>query len=232
MKLTERLEKIASLVSKGARVADVGTDHGYIPIDLLEKGIIEEAILSDINKGPLNNAREEIERQNLQEKTELRLGGGLEVYEPNEVDEVIIAGMGGILIADILEARTEVARSAKKLILQPMQSPEVLRRYLMKNGYRIIDEHMVNEDFRIYEIIEARYEEGYSEEIEDIYYEVPKVLVDRKEPLLQKFIEKKLVKCSNIIANMGDHDSQEVVEKKKAIAKKEERLKELLEEAK
>ena len=137
LKLTNRLLKIASLVSENKRLADIGTDHGYIPVYLLNEGKINFAILADINKGPLENARSEVKRNKLEDKVDLRLGSGIEVLKKGEVDEVIIAGMGGILIGELLEANKEVAYSVDKLILQPMQAQEELRQYLLNNGYEI-----------------------------------------------------------------------------------------------
>ena len=98
VKLTDRLLKIASLVDNGKRIADIGTDHGYIPVYLLNQNKIQYAILGDVNKGPLENARKEVTRNKLQDKVDLRLGSGIEVLKENEVDEIIIAGMGGMLI--------------------------------------------------------------------------------------------------------------------------------------
>ena len=153
MKLTDRLLKIANLVTKGKKIADIGTDHGYIPVYLLNKGYIDFAILADVNKGPLENAKSEVIHNNLTDKVDLRLGSGIEVLNENEVDEVIIAGMGGILISELLEAKKSVAHNLDKLILQPMQAQDELRKYLLNNGYEILDEVLVKEDFRIYEII-------------------------------------------------------------------------------
>ena len=120
MKLTNRLLKIASLVSENKRVADIGTDHGYIPVYLLNKGIIDFAILADVNKGPLENARSEVKINKLEDKVDLRLGSGIEVLKKGEVDEVIIAGMGGILISELLEANKEVAHSLDKLKIRQL----------------------------------------------------------------------------------------------------------------
>ena len=135
MKLTDRLLKIASLVDNGKRIADIGTDHGYIPVYLLNQNKIQYAILGDVNKGPLENARKEVTRNKLQDKVDLRLGSGIEVLKENEVDEIIIAGMGGMLINSLLKANEKVAHTTEKLILQPMQAPEELRMFLYQNGY-------------------------------------------------------------------------------------------------
>ena len=166
LKLTNRLLKIASLVTPNKRLADIGTDHGYIPVYLLNQGKINFAILADINKGPLENARSEVRRNKLEDKVDLRLGSGIEVLKKDEVDEIIIAGMGGILIAELLEANKEVAHSAEKLILQPMQAQDELRKYLFNNGYEILDECLEKEDFRLYEIIVAKYT-GKNTKVED-----------------------------------------------------------------
>ena len=228
MKLTNRLLKIASLVGENKKLADIGTDHGYIPVYLLNKGVINFAVLADVNKGPLENARSEVRRNKLEEKVDLRLGSGIEVLKKGEVDEVIIAGMGGILIADLLEANKEVAHTTEKLILQPMQAQEDLRKYLLQNGYEIIDECLEKEDFRLYEIIVAKYT-GRNTEVEDeIYYEVGQKLIENKDELLKEFIDNKIKKYNNIIEKLGDKEVNAVVAKRNLANTKIEKLKNLI----
>ena len=228
LKLTNRLLKIASLVSENKRLADIGTDHGYIPVYLLNEGRIDFAILADINKGPLENARSEVRRNKLEDKVDLRLGSGIEVLKKGEVDEVIIAGMGGILIGELLEANKEVAHSVDKLILQPMQAQEELRQYLLNNGYEILDECLEKEDFRLYEIIVAKYT-GQNTIIDDeIYYEVGKRLIDNKDKLLSEFIDNKIKKYNNIIEKLGDKDSEAVISKRNLANERIEKLKKLI----
>ena len=190
MKLTNRLLKIASLVSENKRVADIGTDHGYIPVYLLNKGIIDFAILADVNKGPLENARSEVKINKLEDKVDLRLGSGIEVLKKGEVDEVIIAGMGGILISELLEANKEVAHSLDKLILQPMQAQEELRKYLLNNGYEILNECLEKEDFRLYEIMEVRYTGKNTVVEDDIYYEVGKTRNELSDKISNNLIKR------------------------------------------
>ena len=213
MKLTDRLLKIASLVTEGKRVADIGTDHGYIPVYLLNQGKVPYAILADVNKGPLENARGEVRHNKLLDKVDLRLGSGIEVLEKGEVDEVIIAGMGGILISELLEAKLEVAHSVDKLILQPMQAQNELRKYLLNNGFEILDEVLVKEDFRIYEIIIAKYTGKNTVVTDDIYYEVGTKLIENKDPLLNEFIDKKIYMYNSIIKKI-EGKSSEGIEKK------------------
>jgi len=213
LKLTDRLLKIASLVTEGKRVADIGTDHGYIPVYLLNQGKVPYAILADVNKGPLENARGEVRHNKLLDKVDLRLGSGIEVLEKGEVDEVIIAGMGGILISELLEAKLEVAHSVDKLILQPMQAQNELRKYLLNNGFEILDEVLVKEDFRIYEIIIAKYTGKNTVVSDDIYYEVGIKLIENKDPLLNEFIDKKIYMYNSIIKKI-EGKSSEGIEKK------------------
>lgn len=224
MKLSARLEKIVDLVGKDVRLADIGTDHGYIPIELLKSEKINYAILSDINKGPLENARKEIERQGLVNKTDLRLGSGLEVLDTNEVDQVIIAGMGGILISDLIEKKLDLCKKLDKMILQPMQAQEDLREYLNMRGFYIIEEHLVKEDFRLYEIMEVVYR-GKVEEIDPIYYEIPIRLIEKKDPLLGALLEKKLRENRSILEKLdkstqGQGENKSILGRKKIVEAK------------
>ena len=215
MKLTDRLLKIASLVSDGKKIADIGTDHGYIPVYLLKEGKVPFAVLADVNKGPLDNAHKEVIQNNLLDKVDLRLGSGIEILEIGEVEEVIIAGMGGILISELLEAKKEVAHNVEKLILQPMQAQEELRYYLLNNGYEILEEVLVREDFRIYEIIVAKYT-GKNTIIEDeIYYEVGIKLLENKDSLFNDFIEKKIKTYSSIVNKLEGKNGEAIDKKRK-----------------
>ncbi|HFL3256533.1 TPA: tRNA (adenine(22)-N(1))-methyltransferase TrmK [Clostridioides difficile] len=215
MKLADRLLKIASLVSDGKKIADIGTDHGYIPVYLLKEGKVPFAVLADVNKGPLDNAHKEVIQNNLLDKVDLRLGSGIEILEIGEVEEVIIAGMGGILISELLEAKKEVAHNVEKLILQPMQAQEELRYYLLNNGYEILEEVLVREDFRIYEIIVAKYT-GKNTIIEDeIYYEVGIKLLENKDSLFNDFIEKKIKTYSSIVNKLEGKNGEAIDKKRK-----------------
>ena len=150
------------------------------------------------------------------------------MLKKGEVDEVIIAGMGGILIGELLEANKEVAHSVDKLILQPMQAQEELRQYLLNNGYEILDECLEKEDFRLYEIIVAKYT-GQNTIIDDeIYYEVGKRLIDNKDKLLSEFIDNKIKKYNNIIEKLGDKDSEAVISKRNLANERIEKLKKLI----
>ena len=202
MELSIRLKAIASMVEKCTNVVDVGTDHGYVPIYLVKNEVIESAIASDINKGPVEKAKKNVQSNNLIHKINCRLGSGLSTVNRGEVQVAIIAGMGGNLIRDILEADLEVVKQLEYMILQPVQNAEILREYLYNIGYDILDEEICYEDGKFYEIIKAKYNTK-SVILDSINYEISKVLLDKKNPVMKKFIEFKLQKYTKIYENLN-----------------------------
>lgn len=157
MQLDSRLSAAANLVRENTKFADIGTDHAYLPVFLIENGKINNAIAADLRKGPLENAKETVEAHNLTEKIELRLSDGLDNFSDGEVNEIAVAGMGGLLISQFVE-RTEWLKNGDiHLILQPMTHDEELRKTLFDNGF-IIDNEVVAEDTdKLYIIISAYY---------------------------------------------------------------------------
>ena len=155
MKLDSRLLAIANLVRKDKIFADIGTDHAYLPVYLVEKGVIEKAIAADLRVGPLENAKLAVELYNYSDKIELRLSDGLDNFKENEVEEIAVAGMGGLLISSFIERTNWLKNSDIHLILQPMTHIEELRKALFDNGF-IIDNEVVAEDGdKLYIIISA-----------------------------------------------------------------------------
>ena len=150
-----RLRAIADLVPPGSRLADVGTDHGYIPAALLLEGHIAEAIASDIGREPLEHAARTARQWGVADRMELRLCDGLSAIAPDEADTVVIAGMGGDNIVDILSA-APWTREGILLLLQPMSRPETLRRWLPENGYAVTAEELVLDKGTIYPILSVR----------------------------------------------------------------------------
>lgn len=153
MKLTPRLQKIASLVPKNSVMADIGTDHAYIPSYCILNGICQKAFAMDVNSGPLSNAEETLTRYGISDKVELRLSNGLERLSPDEADTVVIAGMGGLLIKSILENGN--LKDGTALILQPMLAVKELRQYLYESGMAVDNEYLAKEDRKLYNIIVA-----------------------------------------------------------------------------
>ncbi|HHY83047.1 MAG TPA: SAM-dependent methyltransferase [Clostridiales bacterium] len=220
MLLSPRLKAIADLVPPSRTIADIGTDHGHIPLYLIRQGRAEYAIAADISPGSLDKAVQLIQQYNMGHCMEARLGSGLSVIAPGEADTIIIAGMGGILIREILEEGEEAARSAHILILQPMIGQEELRRWLLNNGYSIVDEELAAEGDRIYEIIAAKPDKearGYENEI---YYDIGWKLVEKKHPLLKEWIQKKIRSLSEIVRNLGNAKTQSASERKHELMEK------------
>ena len=138
LKISERLIEVASLVPKGCRLADVGTDHGYVPIWLLQNQYITSAIAMDVNRGPLKRAEENRDKYGFAEVMDIRLSDGLEKLRPGEADTVLIAGMGGPLMIRILEEGRANAAGASTWVLQPQSEIPSVRRYLIENGFDIV----------------------------------------------------------------------------------------------
>ena len=151
--LQPRLATLANLVSAGASLADVGTDHGYLPVYLLQKGAIARAIASDINALPLEHARRTAYEYGVTHGIDFRLCAGLDDIAPQEVDTVVIAGMGGETIIEILKNAPWTRQ--KTLLLQPMTKQEVLRVWLSENGYVITQEHLVRDKDTLYVVLTA-----------------------------------------------------------------------------
>ncbi|WDV44511.1 class I SAM-dependent methyltransferase [Clostridiaceae bacterium M8S5] len=208
MKITPRLSSIIHLVENCGSVADIGTDHGYVPVYLIENKICKRAIASDVNIGPLNIAKDYIQSRKLSNKIETRLGNGLKVLNSNEADIAIIAGMGGLLIADILDESKEVARSIPFFILQPMTASDKLRKYLYNNGYEIVKEKLSKENERIYETMLVKH--GEMKISDDINFEIGEKLIQQQDELLIPFIDKKLSKISIIMDNIKSNSNETV----------------------
>ena len=154
--LSARLACVASLVPAGARVADIGSDHAYLPAALVLDDKIDFAIAGEVVKGPYENAVHEIKDHQLEGKVIPRLADGLAAIEPaDKVDTITIAGMGGSLIASILEKDKNKLTGIKRLVLQPNVGESQLREWLMNNHYQIMNEKIIEEDNHIYEIIVA-----------------------------------------------------------------------------
>ena len=178
-KLSPRLEECARMVTTGTRIADIGTDHAYLPIWMAKMGIIKHAIACDINNKPLERAKENIVKYGVSNIISTRISNGLENIEECEVDEVVIAGMGGELIANIID-KTNWLKNGKKLILQPMSSDSDLRIYLSKSGYLIEKEKVVLSESRVYTVIMCKYD-GKKREYHERYYFSGRIIDDDKD---------------------------------------------------
>lgn len=154
-KLSERLETVARFVPNGSKLADIGSDHAYLPCYLVKKGIVPFAIAGEVVLGPFESARGHVEEEGLSEKIIVRLGDGLDVIEPGDVNCITIAGMGGALITSILERGKEKLGDIDRLILQPNISAVTIRKWFLENNWQLVEEEIMEEDGKIYEILVA-----------------------------------------------------------------------------
>lgn len=153
--LSDRLQAVADMVTKGNIVCDVGCDHGFVPIYLIKQRISPKVIAMDVNEGPLKRAREHIEEYEVEEYIETRLSDGLHSFREGEADSLICAGMGGRLMMRILQEDEAKTASFKELILQPQSELEQFRCFLRNQGYLIVDENIIEEDGKFYPMIKA-----------------------------------------------------------------------------
>lgn len=205
VRLSNRLLEIVNFVPKNSIVADVGTDHGYIPIHLIESGISKKVIATDISKNSLDKTIAYVEELDLVNYIETRLGDGLRPIGLNEVDTVIMAGMGGILIRDILEKDKDIRDSIAHFIFQPMVASSELRRYLVENDFQIIDEGLAREDDKFYEIIYAK--RGKSSIGKNINYEIGERLIEKRHPLLVEFLRYKIDILEKVLRELEEKES-------------------------
>ncbi len=207
--MTPRLFAAASFVKTNRKIADVGTDHAYIPIWLVKQGICPFAIAMDINHGPLLRARKNIESFGLQAQIHTRLSDGLAALEPGEVDTVVICGMGGILINRILEAGTNLYNTVNHYILQPMTAIEETRKFLEEHHFLIQDERLAQEDDKIYTILSVVPGEMHIEKELDYY--VGTCLVQNRDPLLPAYLDGRLYELEKAITSMSQTNNEEVL---------------------
>ena len=214
MQLSQRLSSVASMVTAGNCLADVGTDHGYVPIYLYERNVISHAIAMDVNKGPLEHATLHIAESGMKDAIETRLSDGLAALKPGEADSVVIAGMGGPLIIRILSAYPEVTASLKELILQPQSEIPEVRRWLYEQGYEIIEEHMVFEDGKYYPMFKA-VKNPQAEKLTDLEYKFGKISVLGEPSVLKAYLIREITNKQVILEKL----KEEATEKSKNRAK-------------
>ncbi|MCI8822321.1 MAG: SAM-dependent methyltransferase [Lachnospiraceae bacterium] len=218
MQLSRRMQKLASLVTEGNRLADVGTDHGYIPIALVQAGKIPSAIAMDVNRGPLARAEAHIREAGLATYIETRLSDGLRELGAEDADTVLIAGMGGMLILRILTEGIPHLSGVEELILQPQSDVYRVRDWLQKHGYRVETEELVEEDGKYYPMMRAvRGQERRMEQAE-LYY--GKAEVQRSPEVLRSYLETKLQEGQRILLKLeanGKEDTARAQEIKESM---------------
>ncbi len=208
--LSERLRTAAHMVTAGNAVCDVGCDHGFVPIYLVQQGISPRVLAMDLREGPLCAAREHVAAYGLEGRIETRLSDGLHNYKSGEADTLICAGMGGGLMMRILEKDWEKTVSFRELILQPQSEIEKFRRFLRERGCRILDEEMLEEDGKFYQIIRA---EGMHPDVErrvgipedelcKLKDRYGSILLRKKTPVFFSFLEREAALYGEILENL------------------------------
>lgn len=224
MELSKRLQKVADFVTPGNRAADVGCDHGYVPIWLIENGIVPSAIAADVRPGPLGRAQAHIQEHGLEKKIETRLSDGLEKIRPGEVQTLIFSGMGGPLMIRLLSGGEETAKAVGELILSPQSELEQVRRFLVQNGYTIDREAVLEEDekyYFIFHVIPVRDDRIWTEE-EYVYGKDYEPGCGR---IAAAFLEREICKKETLLQNLEaasprGRERTEQIRKESNLAKK------------
>lgn len=206
IKLSNRLKKIAELVDFGATVIDVGTDHGYVPNFLCEKKISSDIIATDISKNSLEKSIELTKKMGNEKFIRNILANG--IVKKNR-DNIIIAGLGGIQIAEIILNSIEISKSAKKLILQPMQKTNILRRELNNMGFEIIDEEIIFEDDRYFEIIIAKFN-GKKKSLDELDFYFSKSLINKKDKVYLAYLSERKVELEKILNKINKFNKRSI----------------------
>jgi len=201
--LSARMKAVAALVTPGNRVCDVGCDHGYISIYLVQQGISPTAIATDVREGPLKRAKEHIGKAGLADYIETRLSDGLERVSAGECETVICAGMGGKLMVRILSDGEEVARSCRELILQPQSKLSSVREYLYEQGYRIMEEDMVLEEGKYYPMLRVCKGAAPAAQGEALRQKFGPCLLEERHPVLREYLEWRREVYSGILEQLA-----------------------------
>ncbi len=194
--LDPRLRLCADFVRQGAKLADIGTDHAYLPVWLVSQGICPSAVAVDVREGPLERARENVNRYGMTEKIRLSLSSGLTAVGEEDADDIVIAGMGGELIAEIISKAPWVCNQEKHLILQPMTTANELRVWLRENGFALLREECVRSEGKVYSVMLAAYvpEKAAEFQNQELYPYIG--LLTGKSEAEQEYIQKVMLRLS------------------------------------
>ena len=210
--LSKRLKALANMVTDGNRLADIGTDHGYIPIYLCQTGKIPSALAMDIGKGPLQQAQTHIAEHGLSEQIKTRLSDGMAALQFGEADTILIAGMGGGLVMKILSEGAEKLTGKEELILQPQSEIALVREFLRVRNFQILNEDMILEDGKYYPMMKVSQQKA-AEQTKILPQEVADafgpVLLQKRHPVLKEWLERELRTTNSVIEQLSvqpDHE--------------------------
>lgn len=192
---------VADLVKPGETLADIGCDHGYLSIWLVDNGVVSRAVAMDLREGPLMHAKENVSFFGKNEQIETRLSDGMNELRPGEADRIVIAGMGGILMSDILHRGRECVKMASQLVLQPQSDVDLVRQAVHDNGYCIVDERACYEDGKYYVCFSC--EPGTEERpYTEAEYRYGRILPARKDAVYLRYLAAELEKRERMLSGL------------------------------
>ena len=222
MQLSKRLETVAGMVTQGSRVADIGCDHAYVTIYLLKNLISPYVVAMDINQGPLDRALENTRKYGVEDKVSIRKSDGLEKLQVGEVDTILIAGMGGRLVTQILASRMDVVCAAKELVLQPQSDIYFVRENLKEWGFKIVEENMLKEDGKYYVMMKVKTDPSYGDDKrlqltkpEHIHF--GRLLLEEKNPVLLEQLQTEKHLYKNIYEELVSHPTRQSIQRQAEI---------------
>jgi len=214
--LSPRLKAITNMVTPGYKIADIGTDHGFVPISLIERSMIPSAIAMDVNDGPLAIAKENIHHAGLLDKVEIRQSDGLENLREHEADCAIFAGMGGNLIIKLLSDHWRITRSLKECILQPQSEWEKVRKFLLEHDLSIVQEVMVKDTGKYYLLMKVT-----ANDSNEIWNEVElafgKLLLENNSPVLLDYLQKEISIKERILKQLKGESGENIENRKNEV---------------
>ena len=219
MELSKRMYAVASLVTTGNRIADIGTDHAYIPIFLIQKQHIPSAIAMDVNDGPLMRATEHIREYALEDRIETRLSDGFQELKAGEADTAIIAGMGGNLVIRILKEHWNITCSLKECVVQPQSEIAKVRAFLLEEGFLFIEEDMALDDEKYYPMMKVvppsqkRNPEVWTE----TQLRFGKLLLEKQHPVLYQYLQREERIHRQILKSLESKDGERIEERKREL---------------
>ncbi|MCR5256484.1 MAG: class I SAM-dependent methyltransferase [Acetatifactor sp.] len=202
--LSHRLESIAKMVTPGGRIVDVGCDHGFLAIYMVEQKIADWCLAMDLRRGPLSNAQKHVEEAGLEGRIVCRLSDGLKCMEAGEADKMVCAGMGGPLIIKILEDSFEKIKGMQELVLSPQSEIPEFRIYLRERGLKIFDENMVKDEGKFYFIFKVRFTGDINNEADRVGDNFGKILPDMKNPVLKEYLDKRKESLEEILLKLKE----------------------------
>ena len=222
-------------MTAGYKLADIGTDHAYIPIALVEQNRIPGAIAMDINEGPLQRAGEHIAENKMEKKIEIRLSNGFSALKKGEAESAVIAGMGGGLMIRILTEGEQIAKSLKECILQPQSEIERVRRFLLEEGYDILDENMVKDDGKYYTILKVCPLKKTSDKEKESWEEIKsgkrtemwsepelkygRFLLQNRNPVLREYLQREILIREQILAGLDGKENRRIEQRRTELKK-------------